>query len=40
MAIDVNDIVIARHNIIHDKLKLLSPRGDYMTYSIFNLLSG
>jgi hypothetical protein len=40
MAIDVNDIVIARHNIIHDKLNLPSPRGDYLRYAIFNLLSG
>ena len=37
--IDVNDIVIARHNIIHDKLNLPSPRGDYLRYAIFNLLS-
>lgn len=39
MPIDVNDIIIARHNIIHDKLNLPSPRGDYLRYAIVNLLS-
>jgi hypothetical protein len=39
LPIDVNDIVIARHNIIHDKLNLPSPRGDYLRYAIFNVLS-
>jgi hypothetical protein len=39
LPIDINDIVIARHNIIHDKLNLPSPRGDYLRYAIFNLLS-
>ena len=39
LPIDINDIVIARHNIIYDKLNLPSPRGDYLRYAIFNLLS-
>jgi len=39
MPIDINDILIARHNIIYDKLNLPSPRGDYLRYAIFNLLS-
>jgi hypothetical protein len=39
LPIDINDIVIARHNIIHDKLNLPSPREDYLRYAIFNLLS-
>jgi hypothetical protein len=39
LPIDVNDIVIARHNIIYDKLNLPSPRGDYLRYAIFNVLS-
>jgi NurA domain len=39
LPLDINDIVIARHNIIHDKLNLPSPRGDYLRYAIFNLLS-
>ena len=37
--IDINDITISRHLIINDKLDLPCPRGDYLRYAIFNLLS-
>jgi hypothetical protein len=37
--IDINDITIARHLIINDKLDLPCPRGDYLRHAIFNLLS-
>jgi hypothetical protein len=34
MPIDINDIVIARHNITYDKLNLPSPRGDYQNFQL------
>ena len=37
--IDINDITIARHLIFNDRLNLPCPRGDYLRYAIFNLLS-
>jgi hypothetical protein len=37
--IDINDITIARHQIINDKLDLPCRRGDYLRHAIFNLLS-
>ena len=37
--IDINDLTIARHNIINDILELPPARGDYLRYVIlFNLL--
>ena len=37
--IDVNDLTLARHNIINDILELPPARGDYLRYAIlFNLL--
>jgi hypothetical protein len=37
--IDINDLTIARHNIINDILELPPARGDYLRYAIlFNLL--
>ena len=37
--IDINDLTIARHNIINEVLELQSARGDYLRYAIlFNLL--
>jgi hypothetical protein len=38
--IDVNDLTIARHNIINEYLDLPPARGDYLRYAIlFNLLN-
>lgn len=37
--IDINDITIARHLLMNDRLNLPCPRGDYLRYAIFNLLS-
>ncbi|MGD1836934.1 MAG: hypothetical protein ACPKPY_02605 [Nitrososphaeraceae archaeon] len=36
--IDINDLTIARHNIINKKLNLPSSRGDYLRYAIINIL--
>ena len=37
--IDINDLTLARHNIINDILELPPARGDYLRYAIlFNLL--
>ena len=36
--IDINDLTIARNNILNKALNLPSPRGDYLRYAIFNIL--
>jgi hypothetical protein len=38
-SIDINDITVARHLIINNKLDLPCPRGDYLRHAIFNLLT-
>jgi hypothetical protein len=37
--LDINDLTIARYNLINEQLNLPSPRGNYLRYTIFILLS-